>query len=594
MVRSLHTLRACLLAWVVLAWGVAPVRAQVAARAYVTPGNTIAVGRSFVLNVEVTGARSLDQEPPAPDLAAFAQYLGTSSQSSVQMVNGSTSVSITVQHRFQALREGSHQIPSFDVLAGGSTHRTEPLTLTITASPADPDEPAGDGGIPARDLFLTAEATKTRVRDGEPFVVEYRIWTLVDVGSFSFTRIPEPEGFWVEDVTPDGQPEVERLTRNGRSYTTAVIRRVALVPTGPGTRTLEPVGLEVQVRVRRQDPFGDLFGSPFFGSSVVPTAVLSNSLRIVVQPLPAGRPQPFSGVVGRLELEASIDRDSVAANEAVTLTVRASGDGNLRAVPPPALGLPQDFEVFPPEVAESVQPFGAGLTGEKTFEYVLIPRAPGAREIPAVTMGYFDERAGTYRVASTEPLPLEVSGVAAEGSRGSVELLREDIRFIRLTSDDLEPTNRSMFGPMFWIVALLPLVAIAGSLALRRHLDLLEGDVAYARGRRASRLARKRLAEARRLAQGSDVRAFYAEVARALRGLVADRLNLSEAGLQSAELVERLSARGVPPATVAEVRACLEHCDVQRFAPQPTDLQEKSRVLERVGVLMTALGKAVR
>jgi hypothetical protein len=514
------------------------------------------------------------------------------------MINGRTSVSVTVQYRFQALREGTHEIPSFPVTAGGSTYRTEPLELTISASPPPPGqgERSDDSGISADDLFLTAEATKTRVRDGEPFIVEYRLWTLVDVGSFTFTRVPEPQGFWVEDVTPDGQPRIERITRNGRAYTTAVIRRVALVPTGTGTRTLEPVGLEVQVRVRRQDPFGGLFGgSPLFGSSVVPTAVLSNSLRIVVAALPASRPEPYSGVVGRLSLDASIDRDSVAANEAVTPTVRASGEGNLRAVPVPALGLPSDFEAFPPEISESVQPFGPGLSGEKTFEFVLIPRAPGARQIPAITMSYFDERAGAYRRASTEPLALTVSGFA-EGdlARGGVSMLREDIRFIRLGSDELEPRDRSMFGPLFWIVAVLPLLGIAGSMALRRHRDLLEGDVAYARGRRASRLARKRLAEARRLATGNDPRAFYAEVARALRGLVADRLNLPEAGLQSAELVERLASRGVAAGTVAEVRACLEHCDRQRFAPQPTDQHEKSRILERVGTLMTTLDKAVR
>jgi hypothetical protein len=374
---------------------------------------------------------------------------------------------------------------------------------------------------------------------------------------------------------------------------------VALVPSGAGTRTLEPVGLEVQVRVRRQDPFADIFGGfGGFGSSVVPTAVLSNSLRIVVEPLPAGRPEPFSGVVGRLALEASIDRDSVAANEAVTLTVRARGDGNLRAVPEPELGLPADFEVFPPEVSESVQPFGPGLSGEKTFEFVLIPRAPGAREIPTITMGYFDASAGAYSRTSTRALPLVVSGIATEGmgagARGGVAMLREDIRFIRLGSEGLERTSRTMFGPAFWIVALLPLLGVGGSLALRRHRDLLEGDVAYARGRRASRLARKRLAEARRLAPGAEARAFYAEVARALRGLAADRLNLSEAGLQSAELVERLAARGVQAGTVAETRACLEHCDLQRFAPPGTDPQEKSRFLERVGALMTALDKAVR
>jgi hypothetical protein len=306
------------------AWGPGASRAAaqgVSVRAYLTPGSTVGVGRPFTLNVEVTGAQSLSEEPRVPDLS-FAQYLGSGTSSAVQMINGRTSVSVTVQYRFQALTEGTHEVPSFPVTAGGTTQRTDPLEIVISASPPAPGqgERAADGGVPAEDLFLTAEATKTRVHDGEPFIVEYRIWTLVDVGSFSFTRVPEPRGFWVEDVTPEGQPRIERITRNGRAYTTAVIRRVALVPSGAGTRTLEPVGLEVQVRVRRSDPFGDLFGG---SSSVVPTSVLSNPLRIVVEPLPPGRPEPFSSVVGRLELEASIDRDSVAANEAVTLTVRA-------------------------------------------------------------------------------------------------------------------------------------------------------------------------------------------------------------------------------------------------------------------------------
>ena len=109
---------------------------------------------------------------------------------------------------------------------------------------------------------------------------------------------------------------------------------VDVLPPGPpsGDR-IEPIGLEVQVRVRRRDTLGDLFGGAF--SSMVPEAVLSNRLRIVVDALPARRPEPFSGVVGNLEIDATIDRDSVAANEAVTLVVRASGEGNLRAVPLP-------------------------------------------------------------------------------------------------------------------------------------------------------------------------------------------------------------------------------------------------------------------
>lgn len=576
------------------------IRAQdVGVRAYLTPGSTVGVGRPFVLNVEVSGVQSLTEQPTVPDLTSFAQYLGTGSQTSMRSANGRTTVSVTVQHRYQAVREGTFDIPAFEVVAGGRTLRTERLSVTITSDPQS-GAGGGDTGVSAQDLFVTAEATKTRVRDGEPFVVEYRIWTRVDVGSYDFTRIPEPQGFWVEDVTPEGQPRVEQLTRNGQSYTTAVVRRIALVPTGPGERTVEPVGLQVQVRVRRAGPFGDVFGDPFFGgASVVPTTVLSNPLTITVSALPAGRPEPFSGVVGRLSLTASIDRDSIAANDAVTLTVRASGEGNLRAVPDPVLGLPGDFEIFPPEVSESVQPFGPGLSGEKTFEYVLIPRAPGQREIPAITMGYFDERAGAYRTATSRALPLTVTGIGGDGpadlARGGVAQLREDIRFIHLGAGTLQPRGRSLFaGAAFWLVALLPLVAVVGALGVRRDRDLLEGDVAYARGRRAGRLARKRLEEARRLASSPDTRAFYAEVARALRGLIADRLNLAEAGLQATDLEERLRVRGIPEVTVAEVRACLDHCDRQRFAPPGTDPQEKTRFLDRVGAVMTALDKEIR
>lgn len=592
-------------AWIacVVGFAAAPLAAQEpSVRAYVTPGNTVAVGRTFVLNVEISGVQNLTEEPPVPDLASFAQYLGSGSQTSMRSANGRTTVSVTVQHRYQAVREGTFDVPAFDVVAGGRTLRTQRLTLTVSSSAQSGGGGggAGDGGISSQDLFVSAEATKTRVRDGEPLVVEYRIWTRVDVGSFDFTRVPEPQGFWVEDVTPEGQPRVEQLTRDGQSYTTAVVRRIALVPTGPGERTIEPVGLQVQVRVRRASPFGDIFADPFFGgSSVVSTTVLSNPVRITVSALPPGRPEPFSGVVGRLSLTASLDRDSVGANDAVTLTVRASGEGNVRAVPAPELGLPSDFEIFPPEITEAVQPFGPGLSGEKSFEYVLIPRAPGRREIPPIRMGYFDGSAGGYRTASTNALPLTVTGIAGESpgvaARGGVATLREDIRFIHLAAGELEPRGRSLFGgAAFWIVALLPLVGVVGAVGMRRHRDLLEGNVAYARGRRASSLARKRLAEARRLAVGDDARAFYSEVARTLRGLVSDRLNLAEAGLQTAELEGQLRTRGLTEETIAEMRACLAHCDRMRFAPPAEDSHEKSRFLDRVGDVMTAVDRGIR
>ena len=539
----------------------------VSARSFLGPSSTVQAGATFVLNLEVTGTQQFDQNPVVPELGAWAQYLGSGNSTSMRMVGGRTSVSITIQYRYQALQEGTFDIPAIPVVAGGQSLRTEPLSLTVTAGapPAQAASGRDPNTVSNEDLFVTATPSKTTVLDGEPLVVEYRIWTRVDVTSYQMTSVPEPEGFWAEELQLGGAPEVEQIVRNGQQYASAVIRRLSLVPSGTGSRTLGPLGIEAQVRLQRRsnDPFDRMFGgSALFGGRQAVT-VLSEPVTIEVMPLPAGRPEPFSGVVGSLDLVATLDRDTVDSNDAVTLTIVASGQGNLRAVAPPELELPEDFEAFPPEVSGAVVPSGDGLAGSRTFEYVMIPRAPGNRTIPAVTLGYFDPATGAYRTATTGEVPLVVTGTVADGpaslARGGITQLREDIRFIRLGSGSLRPLRRTVFeGSAFWLFLLLPMASVAGAAVLRRHRDRLEGDVAWARGRSAGRVARKRLAEAGRLADGDDGKAFYAEVATALRGFVADKLNMAAAGLQTATLQGTLVDRTEPESVAAEVVECLD------------------------------------
>jgi hypothetical protein len=581
-----------------------PLTAQeVSVRTYLSQ-EAVGVGRTFVLNLEIAGSQDLDSEPQLPELGSFATYLGSGTSTSMQIVNNRTTVSLTIQYRYQALQEGTFEIPGITVGVEGETYTTEPLSLTVSEAPPPAQQqqprPMDPAEIPPEDLFLTAEVSRSRVLEGEPIVVEYRIFTRVNVSSYGFTRIPEPEGFWVEELPLPEQPQVEQVVREGRQYTSAVIRRVAVIPTGPGERTLEPLGIEAQVRVRQRmmDPFESIFDldrSSLFGT-VVPVAVSSSPVSIQVDPLPPGRPDPFSGVVGSLSLSATLDPDSVDANEALTLRITAMGEGNLRAVPEPTLELPGDFEVYPPEVSESVQRSGGGLRGTKSWEYVLIPRAPGNRIIPPLSFGYFDTQVAEFGRASTAPLELTVSGEAMEGTaglvRGGVATLREDIRFIHLEPARLMRTDRSpVQGPAFWSLLFLPMLMVLGAAGIRLHQDRLEGDPAYARRRRAGRIAHARLSEARRLASGDSRKEFYAEVARALTGFIADKLNVPAAGLQRSAVEDGLKGQGVSETTLEEVLACLEHSDLQRFSPPSGDSGTETRFLERVSKVMTELNR---
>ena len=162
------------------------------ARAYLSQ-NEVALNRQFVLNVEISDTQQLDGDPVLPDLSAFAAYLGSGTSTSMQIVNGRTSMSLTIEHRFQATAEGTFEIGPVTVRAGGQDLRTEPLTIRIIDGPAPATRsspPAADGAVKPEDLFVTATPSKQRVYVNEPVIVEFRIFTRVDVDGYNVTRQP--------------------------------------------------------------------------------------------------------------------------------------------------------------------------------------------------------------------------------------------------------------------------------------------------------------------------------------------------------------------------------------------------------------------
>ena len=558
--------------------------------------SVVPLNGQFTLEVELRGANRVDAEPSLPELGDFSRYIGRNSSTSMQMIGGVTTVSLTIQYRYRAIREGTFEIGAVEVQAGGQVLRTRPVTLTVSTAVDAAGVGPDPSGIGAEDLFMVAEVSKTRVYENEPIEVSYRLFTRVNVSSYSLFDLAENEGFWVEEVPGPRNSPVEQRVLDGQPYTTAVLRRVVLFPAGPGTKTIEPMSVEASVRIRRQTRrlLDDFFSGNSFFPSQEPTVITSAPVEVEVLPLPVpGRPRSFTGLVGRLNVSASIDRSSVETNDAVTLELIVEGEGNLQGLAAPIIDFPADFEVFPPEVTESIDRSDSRIRGSKTYEYVLIPRSPGPKTIPPVEMSYFDAESALYATSASQPLRLDVTGdpvIGAPIGRAGVETLREDIRFIQIGPPNLGALGGTLAdAPGFWIVALMPLVALLGALGLRKHWDRLEGDVAYARGRRAGRVAKKRLGRARAMISEGDARAFYAEVERALRGFLADKLNVAEAGFMSQVAEPELSRRGVPVVATRNYFACLGECDRARFAPPSSSAEEKSGFLGRAADAMTAV-----
>ena len=225
----------------------------------------------------------------------------------------------------------------------------------------------------------------------------------------------------------------------------------------------------------------------------------------------------------------------------------------------------------------------SGISGEKTYEYVLIPRRPGPVRMEPVKLAYFDPVEGAYRISRAPELSVNVVpgdhlAEAAEAglSRQEVKLLGQDIRFIKIGSGPFRKTGESLLTAKgFWIPFSLPLLCLLGAVGYRRHLTRLKGDVAYARARRARRVSRKRLAQAQDpLWTGAPRKKFYQAVGQALTGYLADKLNLAQAGMVSQEVKETLRARGISEESLTGYFDCLQICDLKQFAPSSSAEQE--------------------
>jgi hypothetical protein len=274
----------------------------------------------------------------------------------------------------------------------------------------------------------------------------------------------------------------------------------------------------------------------------------------------------------------------------------------MKTVPAPDLVSFDDFKIYESESAESTYVQGDKIVGTKTWEYVLVPTSGGEVEIPAVRMSAFDPAAEQYAMLATDSIPLQVEatdldqalamGGDMQIAKERVRLRQRDIRWVkplpgRLRTEGAAPWAR----PWFLAAHVVPLVAVAGSVAFRRHREKLRSDVRYARRRQAARAAAKRLAASQAALSRGDVGAFYAELSAALRGYVADRLHLAAANLDEAAVRSGLARVGLPDEVSGELFELLGICDSARFSPLGSDAGRAAVVAARARDWLTGAEK---
>jgi hypothetical protein len=129
---------------------------------------------------------------------------------------------------------------------------------------------------------------------------------------------------------------------------------------------------------------------------------------VTVDPLPDA--PGFSGAVGRFRVSSSLDRDKVPLGEAATLRFRVEGTGNLKWIDRAPDVVAEGARIFPPQAKSDLKTTAEGISGSRTWEFVVVPETSGTVEVPALPFSWFDPAAGRIVTAETKPLTLRVEG----------------------------------------------------------------------------------------------------------------------------------------------------------------------------------------
>lgn len=523
-----------------------------------------------------------------------------SQSSSFSIVNGKTtsSSSVTFTYTLTTNQAGTFHIPAATVVSDGKSVKSASPQITVLPSGNGGGGAQGQAGqgqgqnhssqadrmrmqdagdkITGKDIFIAVTASKKRVFEQEAVLLTYKLYTLVNVSEMT-GKMPELDGFHVQEINRQRQPELKMEHYNGRNYGTVVWSQYVVFPQQTGELKIPEIKFEAVVvqQNRNIDPFDAFFHGASMMTEVRKT-VMAPAVILHVDPLPTPKPANFSGAVGKFSVTSTLTPQQLKANDATTLRLVVNGTGNMKLMNAPEVQWPKDFERYDPKSEDKTKIGATGSSGSMVFDYIAVPRHQGKFELPPVEFCYFDPDSKEYKTLNTEGYTIDVekgkgsSNTAAQNySKEEIEMLNSDIRYIKTRKPDyINADEASLLGTSrIWLLYVITLVIFLILVFVFRRYTVANADVAGRRVRKASKAATKRLKTARKLIAAGDANAFYEETMRALWGYVGDRLNMPASELTRDNIREKLTERDATAELTDQFIAALDECEFARFAP---------------------------
>ena len=519
--------------------------------------------------------------PPA--FTGFTVVGGPSQSVSHSWINGKRSFSKTYTYILSPTKRGKFTIKQAKIVIEDETYKTIPVAVEVVAAIAKPKDPNDPDYVAQENIHLVAEISNPSPYLNEAITIKYKLYVGPSVNVSNFNPIDNPKfaDFWSQNIDIK-QFKIEQGTYKGQDYKFVVLRKSVLLPQKTGKLAIEPLTLDVVVNVPTNRR--DFFGGRQYQS--VHQKVAAGNRTINVKPLPeAGKPASFTGAVGEFEFDVTANKTALKSGESLQATVKVSGRGNLKLFELPKLVVPSSLEVYEPEHKENVRTNLAGMGGTISDTYTIVPQFKGNYPVSKLEFSYFNPKTASYHTLSSLEHIVEVltgpTNTDATSQVNNTIVTQQNVvgknnQFRSFhTNSNLVSTHTTQFfkSTLFWCLLLLPLLVIPVVLLFQKKKELIANDVKGNKIRKADKLAKKFLSEAKKNLNNKD--AFYESLHKSLHNYLKAKLQIETTEFSKEKIATVFEKNTISIDTTENFVSLIEGCDLARFTPISSDAMQQ-------------------
>jgi hypothetical protein len=502
--------------------------------------------------------------------------------------NGEYAIQQVYTFVIKAVKSGKVTISPANIRYDGKVYASKPVLVSVSnekaseviqrQNPAVIPKPNSNNKTIAganNMLFVDVEINKNYVFVNEPIEVYYRIYLAPNLDVELNKKIATKfNNFWSQ--TEDVQGGWERSVVNGRVYKSKVFKKAMLYPQKTGKLEITPITLDLNINYPTGDY--DFFGQPEY--SVARREIVSNTKFIQVNPLPEkGKPENFTGAVGKFEFDVNVKKGELKSGESLQLDLIVSGNGNLKLFEIPKPSLPSNFEIFEPKHQEFISENMKGISGKIVDSYTVIPQEKGVFKLKPQQFSFFDVQSKTYKTITSDAVDLNV-------------LQGENQENLTSVSKSNSPVNNNKkntkTGFEFTFIHFIVAVTVSGLallfLTLRKNKKPIKEEIVV-----ENKSIEKEFSVAEIYDYITNKELFYQHMEMKLAEFLKLKFSLEKADLYKENIIQKFQDYNVSHENTIDFIGLLQSCEKARYMPtsdanMQLDFDKLQHLVQVIGV----------